>query len=171
MLPDSHAAGSRRKPSLCMKRLIALFLLSASVGFAEQATLAVNTVLRTADSLVILKAGTVVQILARNEKTASVKAGSQTGRIPLSALQQVAEDNDMMSAPQTHVAASTPAPAPSPAAAPATADATPAHVPGTPVIPHNAKSMYGKMVEKAADAAASHEKTLVDPTDEILGGK
>ncbi len=156
-----------------MKRLLALFLLSASVGLAEQATLAANTVLRTADSLVILKAGTVVQILAHNEKTVSVKVGAKTGLIPATALQQVADDNDMMSAPQTHVAAPAPAPtlSPAPAAAPATADATPAHVPGTPVIPHNAQSMYGKMVEKAADAAGSHEKTLVQPTDEILGGK
>jgi hypothetical protein len=154
-----------------MKRLIALLLLSASVGFAEQATLSANTVLRTADSLVILKAGTVVQILARNEKTVSVKVGNKTGLIAVSALQQVADDNDMMSAPQTHVAASAAAPTPAPAPAPVAADTTPTHTPGTQVIPHNAQSMYGKMVEKAANAAGSHEKTLVQPTDEILDGK
>ena len=31
--------------------------------------------------------------------------------------------------------------------------------------------MYGKAVEKAAAAAGNHEKNLVQPTDEILGGK
>jgi len=31
--------------------------------------------------------------------------------------------------------------------------------------------MSGMMVEKAAAAADSHEKTLVQPADEILGGK
>jgi hypothetical protein len=31
--------------------------------------------------------------------------------------------------------------------------------------------MYGKMVEKARDNAGSHEKNLVDPADEVLGGK
>lgn len=156
-----------------MKLILTLLLLSAGPAFAEEATLNANTVLRTSDSLVILKAGTVVKVLARNDKTVTVRAGDRTGKIPWSALETYS-DADMMSAPAPHKVVSAPAPAPVVIAAAPTpvADGTPPpHVPGTQVIPHNAQSTYGKMVEKAAGAAASHEKTLVSPTDEILGGK
>lgn len=153
-----------------MKRLLALLLLSASAAFAaEQATLSANTVMRTGNSLVILKAGTVVQILAHNDKTVTVKAGDKTGSIPWAAL-VTDEDQDMMSAPKKPAPAPAPAPtapAPAPVAAAAPAPASAA----TQAKPHKAQTMYGKAVEKAANTAASHEKTLVQPTDEILDGK
>jgi hypothetical protein len=152
-----------------MKLLFALLCFSAATVFAEEATLSANTVLRTPNSLVILKAGTTVQILARNDKTVTVKSGDKIGRIPWSALESYS-DADMMSAPRKAVAAPAPVTA-VPAPAPASPGTPPAHVPGTQVIPHNAQSTYGKMVEKAANAADSHEKALVNPTDEILGGK
>jgi len=146
-----------------MKRLLLLLLLSATAAFAgEQATLAANTVLRTGNSLVILKAGTVVQILTRNDKTVTVRAGDKTGLIPWAAL---VTDEDMMSAPTKPAPAATPAPTPVAAVAPAPAPAA------TPAKPRQAQSMYGKAVEKAAAAAATHEKTAVQPTDEILDGK
>ena len=135
-----------------MKLLLALLCLAASTAWAEQATLAANTVLRTANSLVILKAGTTVQVLARNDKTVTVKYGDKTGQISSSALESFS-DADMMSAPRTAPVAPAPAPAP------------------TPAEPRKAQTMYGKAVEKAAAAAGTHEKTLVEPTDEILGGK
>ena len=147
-----------------MKRLLPLFLLSTCAAFAEQGTLSSNTVMRTANSLVILKAGTVVQILAHNDKTVTVKAGDKTGLIPWSALEA---DGDMMDASRATVSAPAPAPAPAPVVATASAPAPAA----TPATPHKAQTMYGKAVEKAADAASSHEKALVSPTDEILGGK
>ena len=146
-----------------MKILLALLCLSASTALAEQATLATNTVLRTADSLVILKAGTTVQVLARNDKIVTVKAGGKTGQISSSALEAYS-DADMMSAPRTAPVA----PAPEARAAVATAAPAPA---ATPAEPRKAQTMYGKAVEKAAAAAGSHEKTLVQPADEILGGK
>ena len=133
-----------------MKFLLALLCLSAGTALAEDATLAANTVLRTAHSLVILKAGTTVQVLARNDKTVTIKSGDKTGQIPVSALEAYSTA-DMMSAPRT--APVTPPPAPAPAE------------------PRRAQTMYGKAVEKARDTAASHEKTLVQPTDEILDGK
>ncbi len=141
-----------------MKSLLVLFLLSAGVCLAESATLPRNTVMRTGNSLVVLKAGTVVQILERGEKTVAVKVNGTTGLIPWSSLD---EDEPMKPAPA-------PA-APAPAAAPVAAAATPPA--GTPAEPHKATTMYGKAVEKARAAADSHEKAMVNPTDEILGGK
>lgn len=145
-----------------MKRLLALFLLCASLAFAEDATLSANTVLRTDKSLVILKAGTVVHVLRRNEKTIAVKVGNTTGLIPFSALEDSDESMMMDAGPArrsapvvTHAAvtASTPPPAP------------------TPPAPRPAQTMYGKAVEKARQAAGSHEKNLVDPADEAVSGK
>jgi hypothetical protein len=138
-----------------MKRFILLFLLSAGVCLAENATLPRNTVMRTGNSLVILKAGTVVQILEHGEKTVSIKVNGTTGTIPWSSLDA---DEPMQLAPH-----------PAPAAATVTAAATPPA--GTPAEPHKATTMYGKAVEKARAAADSHEKAMVNPTDEILGGK
>jgi hypothetical protein len=143
-----------------MKRLIPLLLLCASVCLAEEATLQSNAVMRSGNSLVILKAGTVVQIVKRNEKkTISVKVNGTgaTGLIPASALE---EPDDPP--PLVHTQAPPPAPTPAAAATPP-ADA--------PAAPRKAQTMYGKAVEKARENAASHEKTLVQPTDEILGGK
>ncbi len=145
-----------------MKLLFALLCLSAGAALAEDATLVANTVLRTAHSLVILKAGTTVQVLARNDKTVTIKSGDKTGQIPVSALEAYS-DADMMSAPRTAPVTPPPAPAPVAATLPAPAAA--------PAEPRKAQTMYGKAVEKARDNAASHEKTLVQPTDEILGGK
>lgn len=154
-----------------MKRLLtfSLLLLSASAGFAEDGILISNTVLRTGNSLMILKAGTVVHILGRNEKTLSVKVGDKTGLIPWSAVETYSEA-DMMSASSKPVL---PAPAPTPAGS-ATVKTAPTSAPAPTVTPapaRPAQTMYGKAVEKAAAAAASHEKTLVSPTDDVLGGK
>ncbi len=159
-----------------MKRLLALLLLCASAALAaDQATLAANTVLRTGNSLVILKAGTVVQIISRSDKTVTVKSGDKTGMIPWSAL---VTDDDMMSAPQKRAPTATPLPAPTPVVATAgpvpTSSTGPGPVPAPAPKPADhpkAQTMYGKAVEKAAAAADSHEKAQVQPTDEILGGK
>ena len=145
-----------------MKFLLALLCLSAGTALAEDATLAANTVLRTAHSLVILKAGTTVQVLARNDKTVTIKSGDKTGQIPVSALEAYSAA-DMMSAPRTAPVTPPPAPAPVAATSPAPAPA--------PAEPRRAQTMYGKAVEKARAAADSHEKAMVNPTDEILGGK
>jgi len=133
-----------------MKPLLTLFLLSASVGFAEEATLTKNTVMRADKSLVTLKAGTVVQVVARNGKTLAISVGGKAGTIPSSALEVPA-----VVTPPAPVAA-TPTPARPPAAAPPAPQAV---------------SMYGRAVEKARTNAAKHEKTLVKPTDEVMDGK
>jgi hypothetical protein len=143
-----------------MKPVFFLFLLSASVCLAEEATLPSNTVMRTENSLVILKAGTVVQIVKRNNNTIAVKANGKAGLIPASVLDD-ADDPPPAPAPVVHA----PAPAPAPVAAAA------APPDSTPPAPRKAQTMYGKAVEKARENADSHEKNLVDPADEVLGGK
>lgn len=157
-----------------MKRLVTLLLLSATLGFAQDTTLSINTVMRTDKALVVLKAGTVVHVISHGEKTVTVKVGNTTGLIPWSALEESQLDEDlMMSAPTKPKprpvapakVAATPTPAPAVAAT-----ANPAE-PSTPPAPRRAQSMYGKMVEKARDNAASHEKNLVDSTDEVLTSK
>lgn len=147
-----------------MKRLTALFLLCASLGLAEDATLSNNTVMRTDNSLVILKAGTVVHVLVHNDKTISVKVGDKVGLIPWTALEE--SEESMLTAPTARPRPNSPAPA----STSATTTATTAPAP-TPPPPRPAQTMYGKAVEKARENAASHEKNLVDPADEVLGGK
>jgi len=69
-----------------MKRLAFLFLLGAAVGLAEEVTLTKPAVLRTERSIVSLKAGTVVELLSRDEKTLTIRYNKQTGTIPLASI-------------------------------------------------------------------------------------
>ena len=140
-----------------MKSLLILLLLSASAGFAEEATLTKNTVMRAEKSLVTLKAGTVVQVVKRNGQTVAISIAGKAGTIPSSALEVPA-----VATPPAPVAA-TPVPARAPVVAPPPA-APPAPAP-------QAVSVYGRAVEKARANAAKHEKTLVKPTDEAVEGK
>ena len=147
-----------------MKRLIVLLFLFASACLAEDATLLLNTVMRTENSLIILKAGTVVHIVKRNDKTVAVRVGNKTGVISGAALDSIDDMQIATTTPSSYVQASAPAPVTS--APPAQAS-----TPTAPAGPRKAQTMYGKMVEKARDNAGSHEKNLVDPADEVLGGK
>ena len=141
-----------------MKSLLLLLLLSASAGFAEEATLTKNTVMRAEKSLVTLKAGTVVQVVKRNGQTVAISIAGKAGTIPSSALEVPA-----VATPPAPVAA-TPVPARAAAAPPA--GGPPAPAPAPP-----ATTTYGRAVEKARAHAAKHEKTLVKPTDEAVEGK
>ena len=147
-----------------MKRLLALLLLSAGVAAAEDFKLPRATVMHSGSSVVTLPAGTVIKLVEQGDKDVTIKFNGKTGTIPWSALDDAAPvpaKIQRSSAPAR--TASTPAPAsvpPPPVPAPAPA-----------AEPHHAQTMYGKAVEKARDTAASHEKTLVQPTDEILDGK
>lgn len=92
-----------------MKRLIILLFLFASAGLAEDATLLLNTVMRTENSLVILKAGTVVHIVKRNDKTVAVRVGNKTGVISGAALDST-DDMQTATISSTYIHASAPAP-------------------------------------------------------------
>jgi hypothetical protein len=69
-----------------MKRIAFIFLLGAAIGLAEDITLTKAALLKTERSIVSLKAGTVVELLARDEKTITVRFNKQTGTIPASSV-------------------------------------------------------------------------------------
>lgn len=149
-----------------MKRLVVLFLLAAGLAAAAEDTkLPRATVMHSGNTVVTLPAGTVVKVVEQGEQSVTIKVNGKVGTIPWSAL----DDNEPAPARIQRTSGSA---APSPAAAvliPAAAAAAPAEAPAEP--PRRAQTMYGKAVEKARDNAASHEKAMVQPTDEILDGK
>ena len=122
-----------------MKKIAILFLLTGVFCCAEDVTLTTAAILKAEHSIVSLKAGTVVELLGRGEKTLTVRYGKITGTIPLASISAAAAETVKKEAP---------APAPAP--------------------PRNAVTNYGKAVEKAKENAAKHEKNIVRPADEIL---
>jgi hypothetical protein len=126
---------------LVMKRLGFLLFLSSAFCFAEEVTLTKSAVMKADRSIVSLKAGTVVELLGRDEKLLTVRYGKLTGTIPAGSITGA-------------TAVTEPAKKEEPA----------------PVAPPTGKATtnYGKAVEKAKENAGKHEKNLVRPTDEIL---
>jgi hypothetical protein len=124
-----------------------LLALSFAACLAEDLTLPNNAVMRADRSLVSLKAGTVVEVLDRNEKTLSVRYKGQTGTIPTSSLTSKPEAS----------AASTPAPKSPAPAKPAAASSS--------VVVDHPQSVYGNLVKKAETNIAKHEENLVKPTN------
>ena len=147
-----------------MKRLLALLLLSAGVAAAEDFKLPRATVMHSGSSAVTLPAGTVVKLVEQGDKDVTIKFNGKTGTIPWSAL------DDAAPTPAKIQRSSAPAKA-APAPAAATAFVPPPPAPAPAAEPRHAQTMYGKAVEKARDNAASHEKAMVQPTDDILDGK
>ncbi len=129
-----------------MKRLIALLLLSTALCAAEEITLPKSTVLRTEHSMMSLKAGTVVEVVSRDDKTLTVTYKNVTGTIPASAL---------VAAP----------------AAPAAAEAKKKEEPSAPPAEKGAQTTYGKAVQKAKENAGKHDKNVVKPADEVMQDK
>jgi hypothetical protein len=124
-----------------MKQLTLLFLIGSLVCSAEEITLTKPAMLRAERSAVSLKAGTVVELLSRDEKTLTVRYNKLTGTIPAGS---VAAEGETPKKESTKTSEPTPP-------------------------PPKATTIYGKAVEKAKDNASKHEKELVKPTDEILG--
>jgi hypothetical protein len=125
-----------------MKRLTLLFIASALIGSAEEVTITKSTMLRAEKSAMSLKAGTVVELISRDDKVLTVQYKNITGTIPASSVD----------------AATT-------ADTPKKEEAKPAE---PPPPPRKAETTYGKAVEKAKENAAKHDKNVVKPTDEIL---
>ena len=126
-----------------MKRLTLFFIASALLCSAEEITLTKSAMLRAEKSAVSLKAGTVVELISRDEKTLTVHYKNLTGTIPASSVDGAATTAD----------------------APKKEPAKPAE---PPAPPRKAETTYGKAVEKARENAAKHDKNVVKPTDEIL---
>jgi hypothetical protein len=129
--------------------LACLLVVSVGACLAEDVVLPANAIMRADRSLTSLKAGTVVEVVARGDKTVTIRYKGQTGTIPTSSL--AAKDR--------------------PAAALTPAAAKPAPVPtATPrksLVVDNPQSTYGNLVKKAETNAARHEDNLVKPADEV----
>jgi hypothetical protein len=123
-----------------MKKFALLCCLGALVGSAEEVTIGKSTMLKAEKSAVSLKAGTVVEVLSREDKTLTVRYNKLTGTIPAASVAVSGE-------PTKKDTAKTAEPPP----------------------PRKAETTYGKAVEKARENAAKHEKNVVQPADEILG--
>jgi hypothetical protein len=129
-----------------------LCLLSLVIGTcaADEVTLPNNAVMRADRSLVSIKAGTVVEVVQRGDKTVSIRYKGQEGTIPASSL---------AAAPNAIAAPAAPAPkAPTPAAKPT----SPAS--GSLVVDHP-QSFYGNIVKKAETNIAKHDENLVKPAN------
>lgn len=123
-----------------MKRIAILILLSSTFCFAEDVTLTKSAVLKAERSIVSLKAGTVVELLDRNDKLLTIRYGKLTGTIPVASITEVAPPVEAAKKQES--------------------------VPPAP--PRQATTNYGRAVEKAKENAAKHDKNMVKPTDEIL---
>ena len=96
-----------------MKKLLLASLLVVSVGvcLAEDVVLPSDAIMRGDRSLTSVKAGTTVEVVARGDKTITIRYKGQTGTIPVSSL--AAKDRT----PAVHspvVAKAGPSPTPSP---------------------------------------------------------
>ena len=130
-----------------MKRFTTLFLLGALISSAEEITLTKAVLLKADRSVVSLKAGTVVELISRDETTLTIQYHKLTGTIPASSVNDAKAEAPKKEEPKT-------------AAKPEEKPAAPAR---------KATTMYGKAVEKAKENAGQHEKNVVKPADEILG--
>lgn len=128
-----------------MKRLIPILLLVAAPLCAETVIVKESTLLKAERAAISLKAGTEVELIARDGDTVTVRYRNVTGKIPASKLEGETKTAGAPKAEEKKTAEDKPA--------------APARPPQT---------MYGKAVQKAKDNAAAHEKNAVKPTDEIM---
>ena len=124
-----------------MKRIAILLLLSSAFCIADEVTLTRSAVLKAERSIISLKAGTVLELLGRDEKLLTVRYGKITGTIPVASISAGASV-------EQSTKKEGPAPAPTP--------------------PRSATTNYGRAVEKAKENADKHDKSMVKPVDEIL---
>ncbi|MBI2518144.1 MAG: hypothetical protein HYV95_14665 [Opitutae bacterium] len=136
-----------------MKRLPLILLALTASLLAEEVTLKQPALLKADRNIVSLKAGTVVELVARDGTQVVIKYHNLTGKIPASKLEETAA----ASAPAAPVSAAKPAEEKPRESKPV--ETKPANPPQT---------TYGKAVQKAKDNAAAHEKNTVKPADEVL---
>ena len=133
-------------PASIMKRLLPLLLVFAAPLLAEQVTVKESVILKAERAAISIKAGTVVELVSRDDDTVTIKYRNVTGKIPASKLEGAA-----------------------PAAeAPKAEEKKPAEDKSASAPARPPQTIYGKAVQKAKDNAAAHEKNEVKPTDEIM---
>ena len=134
--------------------LLRICIVALSVGtcLADEIAVPNNTVMRADRSIVSIKAGTVVEVLDRGDKTISIRYKGQTGTIPSSSL---------AAAPTATAVSAAAAPKP---ATPAPKPASPA--PASLVVDHP-QSFYGNIVKKAEANIAKHDENLVKTTNAV----
>ena len=122
-----------------MKRLTLLFLCGALISSAQEVRLTRPAILKSGRNIVSLKAGTMVDLLERNEQTLTVRFNNVTGVIPASSL----------------------------ADAPAGTTAQP-ESPKPSAPPQKSGSTYVNAVNKAKGTVAKHEQNDAKTVDEVL---
>ena len=163
-----------------MKRLLPALLLSATALLAEPVTVRESVILKAERAAVSVKAGTEVELVARDGDTVTIKYRNVTGKIPASKLAEAAKPAP---AETPKVAEKKPLPAEAKLLPDGgqdksragsrqqreSAEPTPGLQKQTTVPPKSPpQTTYGKAVQKAKANAAAHDKNAVKPTDEIL---
>lgn len=135
-----------------MKYLIPLLLCAAPL-LAETVTVKEAAILKADRTMISVKAGTEVELIARDADTATIRYHNVTGKIPAYKLEGGTPDAGTPKAEEKKIAADKPAAPPAP----------------LPVRPP--QTTYGKAVQKTRDTAGAHDKNAVKPGDEILKPK
>ena len=138
-----------------MKNLIPLLVFVTAPLLAEPVTLKQPALLRQDRNAISLKAGTVVELISREGNEITIKYRDLTGKIPASKLEEPKAPATTSSAPAPKASEEKKAAKKAPEAKPA------------PGSPENPQTTYGKLVKKAKDTVAEHDKKLVKPTDEV----
>lgn len=162
-----------------MKSLLPLLLLAATALLAEPVTVREPVILKAERAAVSVKAGTSVELVARDGDTVTIRYRNVTGKIPASKLAEAA--TPVAPAKPAAAAPTTPLPAEAKLLPDGGQDKSRAGssrqresagpTPGLPqqtTAPKPPQTTYGKAVQKARDNAAAHDKNAVKPTDEIL---
>ncbi len=129
--------------------LLGLLIALGSSLSAEEVTLRQSVMLKAERSIVSIKAGTAVELVAREGDKVTIKYKNMTGTITADKL----EEPKVTEAPkpvEPAKAKETPPPAEAPPAA------------------RPPQTTYGKAVDKAKDSAKAHDKNLAKPTDEVM---
>ena len=131
-----------------MKRLTPFFLLLAAPLLADQVTVKEALMLKSDRAMVSIKAGTTVELVARDEDTVTIKYRNVTGKISASKVGDTSEPKEAAKPEEKKPAEDKPA-----------------------VTNRAPQTTYGKAVQKAKDNAAAHAKNVVKPADEIMKEK
>jgi hypothetical protein len=123
-----------------MKRLVLLFVCGALVASAQEVRLTRSAMLKSERTIVSLRAGTVVDVLARDGDKLTVRFNQHTGTIPANSLDPVT-----------------------------TAQKAEAAKPAAPAAPaKKSGSGYVNNVNRTKDTTAKHGQNNAQQTNEVL---